>query len=58
MLLPLFPLLFDLYFLIHVVIEQIFNPIVELPIPIAIPNKEAKAGMKTHPVIVEIAINE
>ena len=48
----------DLYFLIPAVITQIFNPIVELSIPIGITTKEAKAGMETHPVIVEIAISE
>ena len=58
MLLPLFPLLFYLYFLIHAVIKQIFNPIVELLIPIGILNKEAKAEMKMHPVIVEIVISK
>ena len=34
------------------------SPIVELAIPIGIPTKEAKAEMKTHPVIVEITIKE
>ena len=37
---------------------QIFNPVVELVIPIGISNKEAKAEMERHPVIVEIAISE
>ena len=32
----------DLYFLIPAVITQIFNPTVELVIPIGIPTKEAK----------------
>ena len=50
--------LFYLYFLIPVVITQMFNPIVELTIPIGIPTKEAKAEMETHPVIVEITISE
>ena len=50
--------LFYLYFLIPVVITQMFNPIVELAIPIGIPTKEAKAEMETHPVIVEITISE
>ena len=47
-----FFLIIDLYFLIPAVITQIFNPIVELAIPIGIPTKEAKAEMETHPVIV------
>ena len=38
-------------------ITQIFNPIVELAIPIGIPTKETKVEMKTHLVIVEIAIS-
>ena len=46
----------DLYFLITAVIAQILNPIVELVIPIGIPSKEAKAKIKTHPVIAEAKI--
>ena len=48
--------LFSLFvdFLISAVITQIFNPIVELAIPIGIPTKETKAEMETHPVIVKI----
>ena len=53
-----FFLIIDLYFLIPAVITQIFNPIVELAIPIGIPTKEAKAEMETHPVIVEITIRK
>ena len=34
-----------------------FNAIVELAIPKAIPTKEAKADIETHPVIVEIGIS-
>ena len=53
------PFLFiDLYFLIPAVITHIFDPIVELAIPIGIPIKEAKAEMETHPVTVEITISE
>ena len=37
-----FFLIMDLYFLIPVVITQIFNPIAELVIPIGIPIKETK----------------
>ena len=44
----------DLYFLIAVVITQIFTPIAELVIPIEIPTKKAKAEMESHSVIVEI----
>ena len=54
----LFFLVIDLYFLIPAVITQIFNPIVELAIPTGIPNKEAKADMKTQPIIIEITISE
>ena len=54
----LFFLIIDLYFLIPAVIKQIFYPIAELVIAIRIPTKEAKAGMETHPVILEIAISE
>ena len=48
-----FFLISDLQILIPAVIAQIFNPIAELVTPIAIPTKEAKAEMETHPVIVE-----
>ena len=54
----LFFLIIDLYFLIPAVIIQIFNPIVELAIPIGIMTKEAKAETETNPVIVEITIRE
>ena len=57
MLLPFF-LVIVLYFLIPVVITQIFNPFVEIAIPIGIPTKEAKAEVETHPVIVEIAMSK
>ena len=53
-----FFLIIDLYFLIPAVMTQIFNPIVELAIPIGIPTKGAKAEMEAHPVIVEIAISD
>ena len=42
MLLP-FSFIIDLYVLIPAVITQMFNPIVQLAIPIGIPTKEAKA---------------
>ena len=35
-----------------------FNPIVELVIPIGIPTKEAKAEMETHLVIAEMTIRK
>ena len=54
----LFFLITDLYFLIPAVITQIFNPIVELVIPIRITTKKAKAEMETHPVIAEITKSE
>ena len=53
-----FFLIIALYFLISTVIRQIFNSIAELLIPIGIPTKEAKAEMKTHPVIVEAKIRK
>ena len=53
-----FFLIIDLYFLIPVVIAQIFNFIAELVIPIGIPTKEAKAEMETHSLTVEIKISK
>ena len=53
-----FFLIIGLYCLILAVITQIFNPIVELPIHIGMPTKEAKAEIETNPVIVEIVISE
>ena len=52
----LFFLIINLFFLIPTVTAQIFNPIAELLIPIGITNKEEKAEMKTHPLIVKAAI--
>ena len=51
-------LITDLYFLVPAVITQIFNPVVELVIPIGITTKKAKAEMETHPVIAEITKSE
>ena len=51
-------LIIDLYFLIPVVIAQIFNPIAELVTPIGITTKEAKTEIETHQVFVEITINK
>ena len=48
----------DLYFLISAVITHIFNLIVELVIPIGIPNKKANAKMETHPVTVEDKVSK
>ena len=53
-----FFLIIDLYFLIPKVIAQAFNPITELAIPIAIPTKEPKVEIETHPVIVEVTISK
>ena len=39
-------LVIDLYFLIPAVIAQIVNPSAELLIPIGIPTKETKQGLK------------
>ena len=58
MLLFIFFLIIVLYFLIVAVIAQIFNPVVELVIPIGIPTKEAKAEIETHPAIVEPKIRK
>ena len=48
-----FFLVIDLYFLIPVVVAQIFNPIAELVIPIEMPIKEEKAENQIDSVIVE-----
>ena len=53
-----FFLIIDLYFLIHGVIAQIFNPIAELVIPITIPTKEAKAEIEIHPVTADTKIRK
>ena len=52
MLLSLF-LIIDLHFLIPAAITHICNPVAEVVIAIAIPTKEAKAEIETHPVTVE-----
>ena len=51
-----FFLIIDLYFLIHAVIAQIFNPIAELLIPIGMPSKETKAKIEIHSVTAEANI--
>ena len=48
----------DLYFLISLVIAQIFNPIAELVIPIGIPIKESKAEIEIHPAFVKAKIRQ
>ena len=53
-----FCLIIDLYFLIPAALAQIFNPIVELIIPIGIPFKDEKAEKKTHTVIVKAKISK
>ena len=53
-----FFLLADLYFLNHVVIAQMFNPITELVMSTGIPTKEAKADMETLPITVEIKMSQ
>ena len=53
-----FFLIIDLYFLIPVVIAQIFNPIAELVIHIEILIKEAKSELEIHPVIAETKIRK
>ena len=54
----IFFLIIDLNLLIPAAIAQIFNPIAELLIRIGIPNKEAKAEIKIHPIIVEAKIRK
>ena len=51
-------LFINLYFLIPAVITQTCNPVAELVITIGTSTREAKAEMKTHPIIVEISLNE
>ena len=53
-----FFLITDLYFLIHAVIAQIFNPTVELIVLIKMPTKEAKAEIETHPLIGEVKMSK
>ena len=53
-----FFLVIDLYFLIPVVVAQIFNPIGELAIPVEMPIKEEKAENQIDPVIVETKIRK
>ena len=48
-----FILVINIYFLIH---KVIFNPIVELLIPLGIPSKEAKAAIEIHLATAEVNI--
>ena len=52
-----FFLIIDLHFLNPEIIAQILNPITELVIRAGILIKEAKAGMETHAVAVEVTIS-
>ena len=54
----IFFLIIDLYFLIHAVIVQLFNPIEKHVIPIGIPIQEAKAEIEIHPAIAEVKIRK
>ena len=53
-----FLLIIDLQFLILAVIVQIFNLIAVLVIPIGKSNKEGKAGIEIHPIIVGAKIRK
>ena len=53
-----FFLVIDVYFLIPAAIEQIFNPITELVIPVRIPSKDVKADIDIQPVIVEAKVGK
>ena len=53
-----FFLIIDLYFLFAPVIAQIFNPIAEILIPIAIQSKESNAEIETHPLIAKAKIKK
>ena len=51
-------LIVDLYFVIPVVIAQIFNPSAELAMLIGIPTKEGKTKIETHLVTAEAKIHK
>ena len=53
-----FFLIIGLYFLIPVVIAQVFNRIAELVILIEIPIREGKAEIEMHPVITEAKVRK
>ena len=54
----LFFLIIDLYFLIPVVVLEIFIVIAKLAIPTGIQNKEARTKIETGQVTVEAKINK
>ena len=43
-----FFLIMDIYFIIPVVVTQVFNPIAELVIPIGVPTKETEANASNN----------
>ena len=49
-----FFLIADLYFLILAIIAEIFNPIVDLTIPLEISIKEAKVEMEIYTVTAKL----
>ena len=51
-------LIIGLYFLIHLVIAQIFIAAAELAISTGIPTNEAKAEIETHPLTAEAKITK
>ena len=53
-----FFLILDLYLLILAIIAQIFNPIVELIIPLEISTKETKAEMEIHTVTAKTKVRK
>ena len=53
-----FSFIIDLYFLISIIITQIFIPAGELVIPTGIPTYEANAEIETQPVTAETKITK
>ena len=53
-----FFLIIDLYFLTTAVVEQVFNPITELVVPIGILLKELKAEIEIYSVIMKAKIKK
>ena len=51
-------LIIDLYFLILAIIAQIFNPIVEVIIPLEISTREAKVEMEMRTVTVKAKVRK
>ena len=51
-------LIIDLNFLIPAVIVHIFNPIIELVLPLGIPSKEAKTEIEIHAVTAKAKIRK